>query len=175
MKTKVNLSGHPVHPMLVAYPITFYTVCVIAYAVYNWANADLFWFRLGYFCNLAGIGTALLAAIPGLIDWGFGIPKQTPAKRRGLLHASLNVTALILFSISAYLLSGLWESGPGFIGAPFWLALVGLVVTMVAAYHGWEMIATHKMGVNLSPQQERLEENPRLEASKQDIFNPRSI
>lgn len=162
MQTKVNLKGHPIHPMIVAFPITFYTVTLIAYAVFNWANPDIFWFRLGYFCNLAGVGTALLAAVPGFIDWAFGIPKATPAKRRGLLHMSLNVSALVLFAIAAFSLRGLWNTPPESIGLPFWLALIGVVLTMTAGYHGWEMIATHKMGVNLTPEQEKLERlNPR--------------
>ena len=30
--TKAKIFGHPIHPALVAFPITFYTACTICYA-----------------------------------------------------------------------------------------------------------------------------------------------
>jgi uncharacterized membrane protein len=157
MRTKANLSGHPIHPMIVAYPIAFYTTALVAFVVYNYVNTNTFWYKLGYFSTLAGVATAILAAIPGLIDWATAIPSGTPAKARGLLHMSLNVATLLLFIISAFMQRGTWDNVPLHVGAPLWLSLIGVGLTMAAGYQGWEMIATHKMGVNLTPEQERLE------------------
>ncbi|MCM2280768.1 MAG: DUF2231 domain-containing protein [Bdellovibrionaceae bacterium] len=157
MYSKAAVRGHPLHPMFVAFPITFYTVTLIAFAVYQWFIQDLFWYRLALFCNYAGVATAVLAAIPGFIDWSVGIPRETAAKRRGLRHMTLNVIALILFGLSAYTVWGTWDAPPEQVGTPLWLALVGVVLTMAAGYHGWELIATHKVGVRMTPEQERLE------------------
>lgn len=171
METKANLNGHPIHPMIVAFPITFYTVSLIAFAVFNWVNKDPFWYRLGHFCTLAGIAMAILAAIPGLLDWSV-IPKNTSARVRGLLHASLNVAALLIFAVSALIQRGSWDQVPDKVGAPFWLSLVGVILTMAAGYQGWEMIATHKMGVHLTAEQERLEP---AEPAPTIPFRPRPV
>ncbi len=175
MRTIVNLNKHPVHPMIVAFPIAFYTLTPIAFAVFNWLNADPFWFRLGYFCNMAGIGTAILAAVPGFLDWLIGIPKDTAAKRRGLIHMSLNVSALVLFIISALSLRGMWMNSPLSVGGPFWLSLVGVILTMAAGYHGWEMIARHKMGVLMTPEQERLEPTMKESRDRRTPLRPRPV
>jgi uncharacterized membrane protein len=157
MKTKANLQDHPIHPMIVAFPITFYTLTPIAFGVYNWINSDLFWYRLGYFCCLAGVATALLAAVPGFIDWYFAIPKNTAAKTRGVVHMTLNVSALIIFAAIAFVLRGTWDDMPLTVNGPFWFSLLGVLITMAAGYQGWEMIATHKMGVKMTAEQDRLE------------------
>lgn len=157
MKTKANVNGHPAHPMLVAYPITFYTLTPIAFAVYNWGSQDLFWYRLGYFCCFAGVLTALLAAIPGFVDWYFAIPKNTAAKSRGALHMTLNLSALGIFAVIAFSISGTWDSPPASVVGVFIFSVLAVLLTMTAGYHGWEMIARYKMGVMMSPAQESLE------------------
>lgn len=157
MYSKAKVGEHPVHPMIVAYPITFYTVSLVAFVVYRFFSADVFWFRLAYFCTFAGVVTAAMAAIPGFIDWAFGIPKESAAKKRGLIHMSLNVGALLIFIANAYLLLGTWNAPMTDVTTPLLVALVGVVLTMAAGFHGWELIATHKVGVTLTPEQERLE------------------
>jgi uncharacterized membrane protein len=157
MYSKATVRGHPIHPMLVAFPIAFYVTSLAAFLVFQFVNQDIFWFRLAYFCTYAGVVTALVAAVPGFIDWAFGIPKESAAKSRGLLHMGLNVTALILFTITAVRLYGEWNNPPLTVTGYWVFAFLGVVLTLAAGYHGWELIATHKLGVNMTPSQERLE------------------
>jgi len=154
--SKAKLGGHPIHPMLVAFPIAFYAAAFIGFIVYQ-SNHDAFWFRLAYYFGVAGVVTALLAAIPGFIDWGVGIPTSSAAKRRGLTHASLNVGALLLFGITAIVFRNQIGNPPDSVGLAIVLTGIGFILTMAAGYHGWELIARHKVGVDLTPEQERLE------------------
>lgn len=80
MYSKIKIFGHPIHPMLVAYPIAFYTATLVCYIVYN-SNQNVFWFKVAYAANLAGIIMAVVAALPGFIDWLY-IPSNTAAKKR---------------------------------------------------------------------------------------------
>src|SRR5437588_116818 len=105
MNSKVKFMNHPIHPMLIVFPIAFYTATFASFIAYQ-ASMNVFWFQVGYVCNIAGVITALLAAIPGFIDWAIGIPSKHEAKRVGLVHMSLNVIALLLFAINAWVLSG---------------------------------------------------------------------
>jgi uncharacterized membrane protein len=157
MYSKAKIAGHPIHPMIVAFPIAFYTVSLIAFLVYQYGGMETFWFRLAYFCTFAGVGTAVLAAIPGFIDWAFGIPSESAGKKRGLIHMGLNVAALLLFAANAYNLYGKCDVNLSDVTGYWVIALVGVLLTLAAGYHGWELIATHKVGVNLTPEQERLE------------------
>lgn len=158
MYSKAKISGHPIHPMLVSFPIVFYTVSLISFIVYQYGMTDLFVYQLGFFCTIAGVASALVAAIPGFIDWYSGIPKESAANTRGMLHGGLNVAALVLFVYNATILYGHWRTPPYEDIISLWAsALGGTALTLLAGFHGWELIATHKVGVNLTADQQRLE------------------
>lgn len=78
MYSKVKIFGHPVHPMLIAYPIAFYTSTLVAFLIYA-ANGNGFWFKVAVAANVAGVIMAAVAALPGFIDWAVGIPSRSPA------------------------------------------------------------------------------------------------
>lgn len=158
MYSKAKIAGHPIHPMLVGFPIAFYTTTFVGFLVYQTMSPDIFWYKLGYFSNFAAIGTALVTAIPGVIDWSLGIPNGTSAKKKGLTHMILNLITLGLYSVNAYLISGTWDNPILGLGTTLFLSAVGLLILMGAGYYGWEMIGRYKVGVDLSQEQERLEE-----------------
>lgn len=86
MYSKIKFAGHPIHPMLVAYPVAFYTATLVCYIVYS-SNQNLFWFKVAVVANIAGA----VAAIPGFIDWLF-IPSDSRAKKTGLFHMILKAS-----------------------------------------------------------------------------------
>lgn len=159
MYSKIKILGHPIHPMLVAYPIALYTATLVAYIIYA-ANKDPFFFKAAVAANIAGIIMAALAALPGFVDWAVGIPGDTPAKSHGLTHMLLNVTALVLFIINALIHAGDWKTPSGE-GSGIILALLGVLCTVGAGYFGWTMIQTDHVGVELTPEQERLDRGVR--------------
>jgi uncharacterized membrane protein len=146
MYSRVKILGHPIHPMLVAYPIAFYTGTLVAFLIYA-AGKDLFWFKVAVVANVAGVVMAAAAALPGFIDWAIGIPSGTPAKSHGLTHMLLNVSALVLFLISAVIHVGQWKSSHPDKAAGIVLALLGVLCTVGAGYYGWTMIQTDHVGV----------------------------
>ena len=68
MYSKIKIAGHPVHPMLINYPVALYTASVVCYIVYG-ANTNPFWFKVAVVANGAGVLMAIVAALPGFIDW----------------------------------------------------------------------------------------------------------
>jgi len=146
MYSKIKLLGHPLHPMLVAYPIAFYTSTFLAYLVYV-VGGDPFWFRVGVVANVAGVIMAVVTAIPGFLDWFLGIPNDSAPKRTGLTHMLLNVVALVLFAIAALLTSGQFNAAHPDGGLATLLALAGVVCTVGAGFFGWTLIQTHHVGV----------------------------
>lgn len=156
MYSKAKIAGHPIHPMLVAFPIAFYVTACAAYLFY-FSGSEIFWFRLAFVANVAGVISALVAAIPGFIDWAFGIPSGSAAKRTGFFHMILNVTALLIFAVSAWIGYSQYRLDTP---TALWnviLTIVGTVLTAAAGFLGWRMIGTHHVGVDLTPEQERLD------------------
>ena len=84
MYSKVKIVGHPVHPMLVAFPVAFYTASFICFICYH-MHLNVFWFKVAVAANAAGVVMAGVAALAGFIDW-LNIPAQKRAKRIGLYH-----------------------------------------------------------------------------------------
>ncbi|TSE00614.1 DUF2231 domain-containing protein [Skermania sp. ID1734] len=157
MYSKIAVAGHPIHPMLVAFPVAFYAASLAGFAVYA-ANGHQFWLNLAIAGAIAGSGSAIVAALPGMIDWLFGIPRQSQAKILGLTHGGLNVTALGLFIATAVLYVGNWN-GPS-ADATLGLALTaaGVAVTIAAGALGWTLVQTFHVGVSLTDEQRRDED-----------------
>ena len=147
MYSKVKLFGHPIHPMLVAYPIAFYTATLVAYLIYQFGGQAQFWFRVAIVATIAGVVMAVVAALPGFIDWAMGIPGETEAKNVGLRHMILNVVALVLFIVLAIVNTGQWDATTPSAGLGIILALIGVLLTVAAGAHGWTLIQTHHVGV----------------------------
>jgi uncharacterized membrane protein len=100
MYSKVKIAGHPILPMLIAYPVAFYTAALVCYIAYS-SNQNPFWFKVVVVANVAGVIMAAVAAIPGFIDWLF-IPSDSRAKKIGLFHMLCNVLALVCYGIAAF-------------------------------------------------------------------------
>jgi uncharacterized membrane protein len=146
MKTKASFAGEPIHPMFVHYPIALWTTSVIADLIFYFIrNSSLI--LISKFLIAAGILGAILAALPGIIDW---LTITDPvAKKTGNLHLILNVSALILFCVSLYL--RMKNYGAPMVGfhlqVPFAVSLVGWLLMAISASLGGKLVYEHRMGV----------------------------
>jgi len=99
MRSSAHIQGHPIHPMLVSFPFAylFGSACIDVYAR---ATNRPRWHQTASHLSLLGIGAALAAAIPGLIDYVFAVPPKSSAKARATSHMIANVSALGLFALA---------------------------------------------------------------------------
>lgn len=146
MQSKVRIAGHPVHPMLVSFPIASYVGTLASYLAYAALGHDWL-FRMGVVLNVAGIASATLAAVPGFLDWALAIPRGSPANRDGAVHMLLNTAALVLFAASAAVVGARWGDPAPSVREGVWLSAVGVAFTMVAGFMGWRLVQTHHVGV----------------------------
>jgi uncharacterized membrane protein len=149
MYSKIKLFGHPIHPMLVAFPVAFYTGSLAAFITYN-SNHDPFWFKVGYVANSAGVITAVIAALPGFIDWLY-IPGGSKAKKTGIFHMLCNVVALVLFALNIWLIKEEWNNPQPALGSSILLTGAGFVITLLAGFLGWALVQKHHVGVDITP------------------------
>src|SRR5207248_5425897 len=89
MEAKAKILGHPIHQMLIVFPLGLLATSLffdIAYLIRNRGELA----RVAYWMIFAGVISALVAAVFGLVDW-LGIPSGTRAKAIGAWHGSGNV------------------------------------------------------------------------------------
>jgi uncharacterized membrane protein len=152
MYSKAKIAGHPLHPMLIAFPIAFYVGTVASLFAYI-GTRDLFWYRLAFVVNVVALIMAAIAVIPGVIDL-FSTPQRSEARQTGYKHAGLNVLTLVLFLISAIVLGRNWGD-PNVAGgvrlpdvaAPLVLGIIGVFSLLGAGWFGWTLVQTHHVGV----------------------------
>jgi len=152
MYSKARIAGHPIHPMIVGFPIAFYTATVATLLAYVGTH-EAFWYRVGMIANIAGIVTALIAIIPGTIDL-LALPARSRARAAGMKHAGFNLIATGLFVITALLLYRSWThrmmvNGEYLFEAtiPLAMAVVAWVSMVIAGSLGWTLVQTHHVGV----------------------------
>jgi uncharacterized membrane protein len=98
MKSTAHLNGHPIHPMLIPYPFALLTSAVVFDLGSRWAGPE--WSRTAAHLTSAGLGSALAAAVPGVVDYFGTVPPKTKARRSATQHALCNVSALACFAVS---------------------------------------------------------------------------
>lgn len=98
MAGKINLLGHPVHPMLIVFPLGLLPSAVACDFIYLLRNNPN-WGHIAYWLIAAGVISGVVAAVFGFADW-LGLPDGTRAKRLGVWHLAVNDVMLILFAVS---------------------------------------------------------------------------
>src|ERR687883_396307 len=96
--------GHPIHPILIPFPLGLLSTSVVFDVVYLLTGNGK-WSEISFWMIAAGVIGGLAAAVFGLIDW-LAIPSGTRAKLIGLGHGLSNVVMVALFAASWLLRSG---------------------------------------------------------------------
>jgi uncharacterized membrane protein len=140
MSSPASIKKHPLHPMLVALPIglwVFALVCDVIHAV----NGNAVWQTAATYSIGAGIVGAILAAVPGLIDY-FSID-EAEMKRIANLHLAVNLGAVAIFAINLWLRFRL----PADSNLPLGLSIIGVLAISIGGWLGGEMVYVKGMAV----------------------------
>lgn len=145
MRSSANIGGHPIHTMLIPFPIGLWVFSFIADLIFLWRGNPA-WESVAFYTLAGGCVGAALAAVFGLIDL-LGV-KDNQAFRTGLIHAGCNVVSLLIFAASWYLRT---TGGSQMVGAnskiPVVLSAIGVVILAVAGWLGGELVFRHGVGV----------------------------
>lgn len=144
MRSAAQIKGHPLHPILVAFPIAFGTAAPVADIVGVLGAWPTVWAAGAYLATAAVIG-GFVAGVPGLIDYLYTVPPSSSGSRRATWHLSVNLTALALIAAG-------WTGrdlatlrpGPGTIA----LEIAGLAVMTVGGWLGGTLVYRNQIGVD---------------------------
>ena len=143
MRSRAHIKSHPIHPILVAFPIAFFTGTFLCH-VAGWILESDGLITTSYYLNAGGIAFAVLAAIPGIIDFIYTVPPKSSAKKRGAKHGVLNVLMLLIFTVAffyrrnedfnTYILLG--------------MEVLGLIILRIAGWMGGTLVYRNQIGVD---------------------------
>jgi uncharacterized membrane protein/nitrite reductase/ring-hydroxylating ferredoxin subunit len=144
MKSRAQFKGHPLHPMLVAFPIAFLFGCLVADAVGRLFGRPRL-FTVGAYASIAAVATGLLAGVPGFIDYLSVVPPGSSGKKRATQHMVVNVTALALVAIGCAFRD--WRSlTPGWVTIV--LELGGAALVTWGGWMGGTLVYRNQIGVD---------------------------
>ncbi|HVS94105.1 MAG TPA: DUF2231 domain-containing protein [Mucilaginibacter sp.] len=141
MKSTAHIKGHPIHPILVGFPIAFFTGTLIFDAL-GIIDMDSGFWQTGKYLEMAGIIAAIITAIPGTIDYFFTVPPQSSASSRGAKHGLLNVGLLVIFIIALIIRTNdmSW--------APVILEAAGFILLLFSGWLGGTLVYRNQIGVD---------------------------
>jgi uncharacterized membrane protein/nitrite reductase/ring-hydroxylating ferredoxin subunit len=142
MRSSAHIKSHPLHPILVAFPIAFFVGTFIFDILGIIYDNDIF-YAVSFYMQISGILGAVLAAIPGAVDYFKTVPPKSSAKKRATQHALLNVTNLVLFSV-AWALKGN-NINPYIILV---LEIAGIILLSIAGWLGGTLVYRNQIGVD---------------------------
>lgn len=144
MRSRANVKSHPLHPILVAFPIAFFTGTLV-FDILGISNDELLYHQIAYHVLIAGVVMAIVAAIPGVIDYLKTVPPDSSAKNRASIHAFLNVCMLALFA--AALIYRLNTSTPQAM-AYILLEAGAFIIMLAAGWMGGTLVHRNQIGVD---------------------------
>lgn len=144
MLSKASIRSHPIHPMLVAFPIGLWVTGFI-FDLIGAASHDPGYFSASFYMIIAGCIGAALAAVAGVIDLFGTIPARSSGRSRGYLHGGLNSIALLLFIYVAW-----YRGSPGDAanGVAIGCELAGVILIGISGWLGGTLVYRNQIGVD---------------------------
>ncbi|HVE02042.1 MAG TPA: DUF2231 domain-containing protein [Sphingomicrobium sp.] len=143
-KSTAKIADHPIHPMLVSFPIVCFIMTLVLDILYTRGDTGV----AGATKWLLGVGLvmAALAAVAGITD--FLGDERIRRLGDALKHMLANVTAVVLEVVNF----ALRLKNPDFIGSTG--VYISLIVALILIYSGWKggnLVFRHGVGVHDSP------------------------
>lgn len=141
--SKAAIGGHPIHPMLVPFPLASLVGTFITDMIYT-RTGEPFFAQASQSLLVVGVVTGAVAAVVGLVD--FTGVRKAREHTAGWIHAMGNATVLILSIINLLMRLG-DVAGPI---APWGVLLSGVVAVLLAisGWFGGELSYRYRVGVN---------------------------
>lgn len=140
--SSVAIAGHPIHPVLVIFPVAFLAAAAGTDIGY-WLTGDSFWARASVWLIGSGAVSGILAAIVGIAD--FRNIGKTRARTAGWAHMAINVVVLLLTLINFALRRG--DAQDAIVPVGLIISLVVATLLSIGGWYGGELSFRHKIGV----------------------------
>jgi uncharacterized membrane protein len=131
-KMQARLLGHPLHPMVLHFPIGLLAFSTLAEIITVIAPS---FSEIAHTCLIAGLIAAVPAALTGLID-STGVPRTKEAERALTRHLTLMLAALTAYG-AVLLVRGVWAIA---------ISALGALLLAIGGWYGGELTYRHRAG-----------------------------
>ncbi len=140
-ESQMTFFGHPIHPMLVTFPIAFFSAVFVTDAVFWW-RGEPFWALMSFWLLVGGVAMGGLAALVGVSD--FSLVHDI---RRHLSSWSHFLAAIVTMALGTVNLLQRLEDPQGAVW-PWGIGLSAVTVVMLgmAGWLGGKMVFEHNLG-----------------------------
>jgi len=144
MRSTAQFRGHPIHAMLIPFPLAFLTGAFLADLAGLFLDVEPLW-TVAWYLAIAGVIAGLIAAVPGLVDYLFTVPPNSSAKTRATRHMLVNAGALVIFLLAWYV-----RGAPGLPPDPAIVLVeaVGVVLLVMGGWMGGTLVYRNQIGVD---------------------------
>lgn len=144
MQMKLHIAGHPVHPVLVHFPLALWPTSLLWDLVGLW-RGDPLWWQLSFWCLALGLISALPAIAAGFLDYA-SLPNDDPALGTANAHLSIIAGATTVFLVSLLVRGGpaVAASSPSMLAVV--LSTVGTVLLLVGGWLGGTLVYRYGIG-----------------------------
>ncbi|MDF1586952.1 DUF2231 domain-containing protein [Marinimicrococcus flavescens] len=146
-RSTASIAGHPIHPMLVPFPIAFLASAPVSDIVF-WAGGEPGWATVSLWLLGAGVVTVLAAALFGFTD--FLGDRRIRSLGAAAQHMIGNLAAVLLALFNWYLRYA-GGAAEGVFPYGIWLSLATALLLVFNGWKGWEMVYRHHVGVAEEP------------------------
>lgn len=144
MKTPASIAMHPIHAMLVVFPIALWSFSLFCDLVGLTVAEPETWTTVAFYTMAGGLAGALAAAVPGLIDYFYYQGGKPPLVTVARTHMIINLSAIAIFAANLWLrLDTAAEPTSLQIG----LSVVGVALIFVSSWLGGQMVHVYGVGV----------------------------
>jgi uncharacterized membrane protein/nitrite reductase/ring-hydroxylating ferredoxin subunit len=129
---------HPLHPILTHFPIGLFVLSFILDLISLGFPSVPNLARDAFYAIVLGIVTALIAAVPGLVDYA-DIRNDHPGKRTATIHLVLNLAIVAIYGINLGVRASTIDEMRTPI-VPLVLSVIGLVLLSISGYLGGRLV-----------------------------------
>ncbi|WP_248305246.1 DUF2231 domain-containing protein [Devosia sp. 1566] len=143
----IAVAGHPIHAMMVHFPIAF-IIATLGIDIFYWWGADPFWVQVGTWSASAAFAFGVLAALAGTAEL-----LAVPGIRVRVASWNHAVAAMVLVAIAGAN-AGLRIFYPEqILPNGLMLSVLASMATAFASWHGGKLVFDHGVGLIISTRQ----------------------
>jgi uncharacterized membrane protein len=143
MRSRASIYKHPIHPMLIVFPIALWIFSFICDVVFLSGSANaVLWRDMAFYTMAGGVIGALLAAIPGFLDY-LGLLDHD-VKKIATTHMLLNLTIVGLYLFNLGLRMNAPEQGRV---TAVVISAVALILLAISGWLGGSLVYVHGIAV----------------------------
>lgn len=141
-RSTASLFGHPLHPMLVPFPIVCFIGALLTDLAY-YGSANIMWSNFSIWLITGGLVMGGLAALTGIIDYAGD--KRVREARPATAHMIINISVFVIELVNAFVHSR--DGWTSVVPTGMTLSIISVLLLAISAWLGGSLVYKHRVGV----------------------------